>query len=93
MRRPAQSVAICLTFRKAQLLSAVDMSRTSKLGIVSSLLEAKHDTDLAKYLTDKRTEGLSYEQIARDLHDLTDGAVSVSFVTIRRWIDDLEAVA
>jgi hypothetical protein len=69
------------------------MSRTTQQGVVSALLEAKYDTTLEAFLTDKRDQELSYNRIARDLHDLTGGDVSVTGETIRRWINDLEAVA
>lgn len=69
------------------------MSRTSQASLVNALLEASHQTTLEAFLTEKRAEGLSYERIARDLHDLTDGTVSVTWVTIRNWTNDLESVA
>jgi signal transduction histidine kinase len=69
------------------------MSLTPQSTIVNALLEAKYDTTLADFLTEARTEETSYNRIARDLHDLTGGTVSVTGETIRRWINDLEAVA
>lgn len=69
------------------------MSRTSQINTVNALLEASQDTTLKDFLTDRRSQAISYERIARDLHDLTDGTVSVTGETIRRWINDLEAVA
>ena len=42
------------------------------------------------YLADKRHRGASLERIARDLHDDTKGQVSITFRTVRRWLDDLD---
>jgi hypothetical protein len=69
------------------------MSATNQRGIVSAFLESKHATTLERFLTEKREQNASHETIARDLHVLTNGTVSVSGETIRRWINDLEAVA
>jgi hypothetical protein len=69
------------------------MSRTTQQGVVGALLEAKYDTTLKTFLIDSRSQELSYNRIARDLHDLTDGDVSVTGETIRRWINDLEVSA
>lgn len=69
------------------------MSNTPQIKIVNALLEATHSTTLDEFLAARRAEGLSYERIARDLHALTDGDVSVVGETVRRWINDTEAVA
>lgn len=69
------------------------MGFTSHAKTVDALLESKHGTTLSSFLNERRTDGFSYERIARDLHDATDGAVSVTWVTIRNWVADLEVVA
>ena len=69
------------------------MSLTSQARTTSALLEANHQTTLAEFLGDQREQGRSYERIAKELHILTDGVVSVTRETIRNWINELEAVA
>ena len=60
------------------------------------LFEHLTGKDIASYLTEKRATGISHEGIARDIHDDTDGQVSVSQSTVRGWLIDfglLEAVS
>lgn len=45
-------------------------------------------TTLQAYLATARRIGLSYEEIARDLHGLTGGVVSLSANTVKRWFKD-----
>lgn len=48
---------------------------------------------LEAYLADKRlTGGRSYERIARDLAEDTNGEVAVSMNTIKRWLIDFGIV-
>ena len=75
-----------------QVLS-LNVTLTSHARTVDALLEAKYETTLARFLTRRRDLGHSFNRIARDLHDLTHGTVSVTGETIRNWISDLEAVA
>lgn len=69
------------------------MTLTGQARTASALLEAKHKTSLADFLTSRRAEGVSYERIAQEMNRLTDGAVQVTGETIRNWINDLEVVA
>jgi hypothetical protein len=69
------------------------MALTSHAKTVDALLDAKYGTTLSEFLTSHRDGGHSYERIARELHDKTEGTVSVTWVTVRNWINDLEAVA
>lgn len=53
-------------------------------------------TSLEGFLKDRSTRGYGYEAIAKDLHSLTNGAVSLSYMTVKRWLADfglLEEVA
>lgn len=45
-------------------------------------------TTIQAYLATARRHGLSYEEIARDLHGLTGGVVSLSANTVKRWFKD-----
>lgn len=42
--------------------------------------------NFAERLNAWRSEGQSYEWIARELHRLTDGQVDVTFSTVRNWL-------
>jgi hypothetical protein len=66
---------------------------TGQARTASALLEAKHDTNLADFLADRRANRVSYERIAQELNRITDGAVAVTGETIRNWINDVGAVA
>lgn len=45
-------------------------------------------TTLQAYLAAATNRGLGYEAIAKDLHTVTDGAVSLSYTTVKRWLID-----
>lgn len=45
-------------------------------------------TTLEGFLKDRSTRGYGYEAIAKDLHTLTNGAVSLSYTTVKRWLTD-----
>lgn len=49
-------------------------------------------TTLEAFLTDRWSRGLSYEAIAKDLHSLTNGAVSLSYITVKRWLIDFDLI-
>lgn len=56
------------------------------MSLVDSLLQRDHDTDLHRYLADRRAAGLSYEAIARELEDvLSIEGFTTTYGTIRRW--------
>ena len=42
------------------------------------------------YLAEKRHQGASLEQIARDIYYDTDRQVEITFTTVRRWLEELE---
>lgn len=44
---------------------------------------------LAQRLADWRSDGLSWERIARELEKLTDGQIDVSFDTVKKWAAQL----
>lgn len=52
------------------------------------MAEAVLGTDLKGYLEDAYQQGLSYEAIARALHSDTDGKVSISYGTVKRWLNE-----
>lgn len=45
-------------------------------------------TSLEGFLKDRTARGYGYEAIAKDLHTITNGAVSLSYMTVKRWLDD-----
>lgn len=57
--------------------------------VVDLLLE-QQGSNLRDWLAERREERDSYETIARKLWSLTDGEVSVSYTTIKRWLVDLD---
>ena len=71
------------------------MSQTRR--IVDALLRDNYiGTTLDDYLADRRNPQrpggrLSWASIAEDLAELTDGVVSVSWMTVRRWSDEGKA--
>ena len=69
------------------------MASTTHTKYADALLEAKYDTTLADFLNDHRGQGDSFDRIARDLHDFTNGLISVTGNTIRNWINDLQVSA
>ena len=53
------------------------------------ILREKHGESLVEFLTRLRRDPDSpatYEQIGRELYIVTDGEVSVSYQTIKRWL-------
>lgn len=56
--------------------------------LVDELLRAKHGVTLAEFLRDHRQHG-GYEYIARELYRHTDGAIAVSYQTVKRWLQQL----
>ncbi len=44
-------------------------------------------TDPVEFSLAKRAEGLTLQQIARELFLATDGKVDVSFSTVRNWLN------
>jgi transposase len=50
-------------------------------------------TTLRDLLSELHGAGMSYEQIAKRLHSETDGVVSLSYQTVKRWLDDLKVSA
>ncbi len=61
---------------------------TANQRMADAVLKGK-GTTLENFLADRYKQGLSYETIGRDLHVFTDGVVSPSYQTIRRWLLDL----
>jgi hypothetical protein len=59
---------------------------TGEMILVNALLNRDHHTSLAAFLAFKRSNGTSFENIARDLVDLVgiDG-FNIGYQTARRW--------
>lgn len=53
--------------------------------VLTSLPDSK---SLEEFLTDRSTRGIGYEAIAKELHAMTDGVVSLSYMTVKRWLAD-----
>lgn len=47
-------------------------------------------TTLLAFLADRAARGTSYEAIAKELHAVTDGSVSISYMTVKRWLADFD---
>lgn len=60
----------------------------SQQKMADAILRDRLDTTLGAFLEAHRTQGLTYEAIAQELYASTDRAVSVSYQTIKRWLDD-----
>lgn len=52
------------------------------------LAASANPSTLEGFLSDRFARGYSYEQIAKELHSETEGAVSVSYATVKRWLAD-----
>lgn len=66
-----------------------NVSLSSAQKMANALLEAA-GSNLKDFLADARSRRLSYEDTAKELYVRTDGAVSVTYQTIKRWLADLE---
>ncbi len=60
------------------------MKRNTHRQMVAEFLGA----DPVEFARTKRSEGLTYQQIARALFKATNGKVDVSFSTIRNWLNE-----
>jgi hypothetical protein len=47
-------------------------------------------SDLKSFLSDARSRNISYEDTAKELYLKTEGAVSVTYQTIKRWLVEFE---
>lgn len=54
------------------------------------LAGATSPTTLEDFLAVRFNAGLGYEAIAKALHSATNGAVSISYMTVKRWLADFE---
>jgi hypothetical protein len=61
-------------------LSSTQRMANAILGVKGTSLEA--------FLRTYHESGSSYEQIARELDRATDGAVAISYSTVKRWLID-----
>lgn len=69
------------------------MAATSQRDLVSALLEARNPGyPLSDFIADRRQETpqRSWQAIADELAEITDGVVDVDWSTVRRWADDFE---
>lgn len=62
-----------------------DLSLPTQARQVDVILQAK-GTTLKAFLEAQYTAGKTYEEIAQELYATTDRAVSVSYQTIKRWL-------
>ncbi|HLF43233.1 MAG TPA: hypothetical protein VJA46_06875 [Acidimicrobiia bacterium] len=66
-----------------------DRSLTAQQRVVDLLLE-KNGSTLKDWLSGRRAESTSYEDIAKQLYVLTDGEISISYTTVKRWLIDFD---
>ena len=64
-----------------------DLTLNSQQRMVDALLQGQ-STSLRDFLTEHRGRGATYEAIAQELYAVTDKTVSVSYQTIKRWLDE-----
>lgn len=70
------------------------MSQSSSYRMADEILRNRSVAQpLAEYLADQRDAGLSWQQIAAHLRDITDDVVDVSWMTVRRWFEIAETSA
>jgi hypothetical protein len=65
------------------------MSLTSFARTVDALLRSEHDTNLHEFISTRRSRGLSFDEIARNLAITTGGTVQVTRTTVVNWWGDL----
>ena len=53
--------------------------------VVNALLVEKVSQTIDQFIATRRGDGKSWERIAKELFDVTDGAVDVSTPTVLRW--------
>lgn len=58
----------------------------------TSVLLEKKGIDLPTWLAEQRTAGLTIEDIAHELYLVSERAISVSYRTVYRWLEDLELI-
>ena len=54
------------------------------------LAAAPEPTTLEDFLRGCIDAGLGYEATAKELHSATNGTVSVSYMTVKRWLADFQ---
>lgn len=52
------------------------------------LAKSPDASTLEVFLARRVALGYGYEAIAKDLHTVTNGAVSISYMTVKRWLKD-----
>jgi len=61
--------------------------------MANAILESLGEpVSLQDYLTTTHGRGLGYEAIGKDLHSITDGVISISYMTVKRWLIDFGIV-
>lgn len=65
------------------------MSLTSFARTVDALLRSEHDTTLQEFIGSRRSRGLSFDEIAKNLSIVTGGTVQVTRTTVVNWWGDL----
>jgi hypothetical protein len=66
---------------------------TSLQRAADTIVQAKTGKSLDEWLREQVAPDVSYETIARRLFAVTDEAVTVSYSTVKRWLDEAAAVA
>lgn len=63
------------------------MATTTK-SLADAIVTERLGIPLADFIADQRDDHKSWQKIADELADRTDGIVSVSWMTIQRWSED-----
>lgn len=63
------------------------MARLTPAQRMADALLAGHGTTLEQFIRDRRTQTppVAWERLARDLHELSGGAIDVTSNTVRNW--------
>lgn len=68
------------------------MAQTHQLSTAQRMADrilGDHGHTLRSFLEEHHGQGLGYEAIARALDKATDGGVTISYQTVKRWLADL----
>ena len=63
---------------------------SSNQRMADTVLRSMEEISLRAFLANHYGKGLSYEAIAKELHVSTAGAVSPSYGTVKKWLQDFD---
>ncbi len=80
----------CLCVSGKTTVSSVRQTHqlSSNQRMADTVLRQMEETSLEAFLSDHYSKGLSLEAIAKELHVATAGAVSPSYGTVKKWLNN-----